>query len=247
MKVRFLGSGGSAVSARRACPSIVIDDSMVIDFGPGALRNLRASGISTERLSKVFISHTHADHITDLVPFLWAIQVDRRQAPLELYGPPGFKEIFQKLLECTSTSDDFFEFPLSVSEVDFGARIDNVSTCRTSHSIPTLAFRLEAGGKSFCYSADTIYCPAVVELARDADLLIHETTFLQDQLPIAQLTLHSTAEMAGRSAREARAKRLALFHIPPPNEHREEEYRTEALDAYGKQVIVGTDLASIEF
>lgn len=247
MKVTILGSGGSAVSAKRACPSIVVDESIVFDFGPGSLRNLRTSHIPTERLSKVFISHTHADHVTDLVPFLWAIQIDGRQAPLELYGPPGFKEIFQKLLECTSTSDDFFKFPLSVSEVDFGASLGNVSTCRTSHSIPTLAFRIEEDRKSFCYSADTIYCPAVVELARDVDLLLHEATFLRDQLSIAQLTYHSTGEMAGRAAKEAGAKRLVLFHIPPPNEHREEEFRTEALRAYGKQVIVGTDLASIEF
>jgi ribonuclease BN (tRNA processing enzyme) len=247
LKVTILGSGGSAVSAKRACPSIVVDESIAFDFGPGSLRNLRVSRIPTEKLSKVFISHTHAGHTVDLVPFLWAIQIDGRKAPLELYGPPGFKSIFQKLLECTNTNEGFFKFPLSISEVDFGTRIHKISTCRTSHSIPTLAFRVEKDGKSFCYSADTIYCPAVVELARDVDLLLHEATFLQDQLPIAQLTCHSTGEMAGRGAKEATAKRLMLFHIPPPNEHREEEFRTDALLAYGKEVIVSTDLASIEF
>ena len=247
MKVTFLGSGGSAVSERRACPSIVLDESIVFDLGPGALKNLRASHIQTEKLSKVFISHQHADHITDLIPFLWAIQIDGRQAPLEIYGPPGFKEIFRKLLECTSTTDGFFKFPLTVSEIDFGAKLGKLSTCRTSHSIPTLAFRVEENAKSFCYSADTIYCPAVIELAHDADLLIHEATFLQDQLSIAELTLHSTAEMAGQAAKEAHVKQLALFHIPPPNEHREQEFRSDATKAYGKEVIIGTDLATIEF
>ena len=247
MKVTFLGSGGSAVSEKRACPSIVLDESIVFDFGPGSLKNLRASHIKTENLSKVFISHQHADHITDLVPFLWAIQIDGRQAPLEVYGPPGFKETFRKLLECTGTSDGFFKFPLTISELDFGAKLGNISTCRTSHSIPALAFRLQEDGKSFCYSADTIYCPAVIDLARDVDLLIHEATFLQDQLSIAELTLHSTAEMAGRAANESHAKQLALFHIPPPNEHREREYRSDATKAYGTEIIIGTDLATIEF
>lgn len=247
MKATFLGSGGSAVSAKRACPSILYEESIVFDFGPGALKNLRTSRIPTEGLSKVFISHTHADHITDLIPFLWAIQIDHRQAPLKIYGPPGFKDTFKKLLECTCTPDNFFKFPLTVSELDFGSRIDNVSTCRTSHAVPTLAFRIQQDGKSFCYSADTIYCPAVVELASHADLLIHEATFLRDQLSIAQLTTHSTAEMAGRAARESQAKRLALFHIPPPNEHRETEFRAEASGAYGGEVIIGNDLASVEF
>lgn len=121
-----------------------------------------------------------------------------------------------------------------------------IQTCRTDHTIPTLGFRVESGGKSLCYTADTIYCPAIIEFARDVDLLVHEATFLEDQAPIAELTKHSTARMAGRSGREARAKRLALFHIPPPNEHREEEFRGDATQEYGREVLIGTDLAQIE-
>jgi ribonuclease BN (tRNA processing enzyme) len=246
MKVTVLGSGGSAVSSKRACPSFLVDDSILFDLGPGSLRSLRISRIPLEKLSKVFISHTHADHVSDLVPFLWAAQIDGRQSPLELFGPPGFKEVFQQSLKCTSTKDDFFKFPLTVSEIGFGDRVDNVSTCRTAHAIPTLAFRVDLNRKSFCYSADTAYCTALVELAQGVDLLIHEATFLRDQLPIAELTGHSTGEMAGRAAREAHAKGLVLFHIPPPNESRENEIRTEAESAYGKQVVVSTDLVSFE-
>lgn len=246
MKLTFIGSGGSAVSANRACPCIIVDESIVFDLGPGALRNLRASRLLIDRISTVFISHTHADHISDLIPFLWAIQIDGRQKPLDIYGPPGFMEIFRKLQECTSTPDGFFKFPLTISELHFGERKGGILTCRTSHSIPTLAFRIDSHGKSFCYTADTTYCPAVIELARNVDLLLHEATFLEDQLSIAELTRHSTARMAGKAGREARAKQLALFHIPPPNEHREEEFHKEAMDEYGSEVVVGKDLATIE-
>jgi ribonuclease Z len=247
LKLTILGSGGSAVSAKRACASFIIDDSIVFDIGPGALRNLRTSRVSTDKISKVFISHTHADHISDLVPFLWAIQIDGHQNPLEIIGPLGFKQIFRKLLEGTSTPDDFFKFPLTVSELDFGGKQGPVSTCRTFHAIPTLAFRIDSGGKSLCYTADTIYCPAVVELARNVDLLLHESTFLQDQEKIAELTFHSTARMAGKAGKEAGAKRIVLFHIPPPNDHREDEFQTEAAEAFGREVILGTDLHSMEF
>lgn len=246
MKVTILGSGGSAVSAKRACPSFIVDDSMLLDIGPGALKNLRVSRLETERISRVFISHTHADHISDLIPFLWAIQIDGRLNALEVRGPPGFKQTFQKLLECTSTPDGFFKFPLTVSELDFGRKEDLVSTCRTSHAVPTLAFRIELNGKSLCYSADTSFCPAVVELARNVDLLIHESTFLQDQEKIAELTHHSTARMAGKAGKMAEAKQLALFHIPPPNDHREDEFHREAVEAYGDEVIISTDLLSLQ-
>lgn len=224
-----------------------MDDEILFDLGPGSLRNLRISGLNPENLSTVFISHCHADHISDLVPFLWAIQIDGRKTPLHVYGPQGFSRIFQKLLECTCTANDFFKFPLTISELDFGQRAEKVQTCETIHAVPTLAFRIESLGKSICYSADTTYCPSVVELARNVDLLVHEATFLEDQLNIAQLTKHSTARMAGRAGKEAHAKRLALFHIPPPNEHRENEFHSEAMDAYGNEIQIGTDLATIEF
>lgn len=243
MKVTILGSGGSAVSAKRACPSILVDNSTLFDAGPGSLRNLRATHMDLDELKRVFISHTHADHITDLIPFLWAIQIDGRQKPLDLYGPLGFKETFGRLMQCTSTPDDFFKFPLSMSELDFGTTAGNVRTCKTLHSIPTLAFRLESNEKSFCYSADTTYCPSVIELARNVDLFIHEATFLEDQLSIAELTRHSTARMAGRAAREANAKRLVLFHIPPPNDRREKEFHSDAKLAFGREVTIGEDMA----
>ena len=246
MKLQFLGSGGSSVGAKRACPSILIDESKIFDLGPGSVINLRRTRIDMERLSTIFISHCHADHVSDLIPFLWTVQIDGRKNPLKVIGPPGFKSIFQKLRECTNTPDTFFTFPLTVTELPFGKSLDNIQTCRTDHSIPTLAFKIQSGGQSICYTADTTYSPKVVELARDVDLLVHEATFLEDQAPIAELTRHSTARMAGRSGKEANARRLALFHIPPPNEHREVEFHKQASEAYGREVVVGTDLATIE-
>jgi ribonuclease BN (tRNA processing enzyme) len=52
--------------------------------------------------------------------------------------------------------------------------------------------------------------------------------------------------MAGRTGREAKAKQLALFHIPPPNDHREDEFFREATQEYGNEVTLATDLATIE-
>lgn len=246
MKVTFLGSGGSSVSAKRACPSIVVDGETVFDLGPGSVRNLRNSEINPDNLSTVFISHFHTDHISDLIPFLWTIQIDGRRNPLQVYGPPGFRRTVQSLLECTCTPSDFFKFQLTFSELDFGQKTANVRTCPTVHSIPTMAFRIESDEKAFCYSADTTFSPSVVELARDADLLVHEATFLEDQVAIAQLTKHSTARMAGQAAKKANAKRLALFHIPPPNEHRETEFHDQAMREYGREVQLATDLATID-
>jgi len=235
------------MSARRACPSFLINNSILFDIGPGSLRNLRISNVDSNNIHSLFISHTHADHIADLIPFLWAIQIDGRREELTVYGPPGFKEIFHKLIECTYTPPTFFEFPLSVQELNFEDKVDNVSTCATNHSIPTLAFRVDSDARSFCYSADTTYSSAIVRLAENADMLLHEATFLQDQAAIADLTRHSTATTAGQVAREAGAKRLVLFHVPPPNGDREREFSAEASAAYGGRSILCVDMEQFEF
>jgi ribonuclease Z len=70
-------------------------------------------------------------------------------------------------------------------------------------------------GRSIVYCTDTIFCENAVELARDADLLIHEATFSEQDEHLARQSLHSTTSMAARVAREAQVKRLILTHFSP--------------------------------
>jgi ribonuclease Z len=70
-------------------------------------------------------------------------------------------------------------------------------------------------GRSVVYCTDTIYCRSAVELARDADVLIHETTYARRDEDLARRSLHSTTEMAARVAREAGVRQLLMTHISP--------------------------------
>jgi ribonuclease Z len=70
-------------------------------------------------------------------------------------------------------------------------------------------------GRAVVYCTDTTYCRSAVELARDADLLIHEATFAEVDEGLAIRSLHSTAAMAARVATEAGARRLMLTHFSP--------------------------------
>ncbi len=70
-------------------------------------------------------------------------------------------------------------------------------------------------GRSVVYCTDTTYCQGAVELARDADLLIHEATFSETEEDLARRSMHSTATMAARVAQEARARLLVLTHFSP--------------------------------
>ncbi len=68
-------------------------------------------------------------------------------------------------------------------------------------------------GRKLVLSGDTRPCPALTEAALDADLLVHEATFSDDEQERALETRHSTAREAGRVARQARVKRLLLTHL----------------------------------
>jgi ribonuclease Z len=70
-------------------------------------------------------------------------------------------------------------------------------------------------GRSVVYCTDTTYCRSAVELARDADLLIHEATFAQIDEALAVRATHSTAAMAARVAQEAGVRRLLITHFSP--------------------------------
>jgi ribonuclease Z len=70
-------------------------------------------------------------------------------------------------------------------------------------------------GRVAVYCTDTTYCRSAVELARDADLLIHEATFAEADEGLAVRSTHSTAAMAARVASEAGARRLLITHFSP--------------------------------
>jgi ribonuclease Z len=73
----------------------------------------------------------------------------------------------------------------------------------------------ERPGASIVYCTDTVFCEAAVELARGADLLIHESTFSHGEAELAIARQHSTSTMAAQTALEAGVKQLVLTHLSP--------------------------------
>ena len=95
-------------------------------------------------------------------------------------------------------------------------------------------------GRTIVYSGDTRPSPHVAEVARGADLLIHEATFSSEELARAEETGHSTAAQAARIAAEAEVARLVLTHISPRYTRDAPELLAEARAVF-PNVIVAKD------
>lgn len=97
-------------------------------------------------------------------------------------------------------------------------------------------------GRKIVYCTDTIFSENAIELARDADLLIHEATYVEQDEALARRGQHSTAQMAARVAQEAGVRKLIITHFSQ-RYARGNEVEPEALLAEARATFPATEMA----
>jgi ribonuclease Z len=296
MKVTFLGTGGSYPTIGRNVTAHhvrVKGESLLFDCGEGTQRQLQRSsaGFSVHR---IFISHTHLDHVSGLPGYLGTLGLHRRTEPIRIYGPMGSRAFLQVLVGLAGGID----YDVELQELDDGesvamegfrvvaARVEHAGLClgfRIEEDLrrgnvdleraravginpgPALGKLLEEGtidvngrtvrkeevigptrpGRVVVYSGDTRPCRSLNDLARGADLLIHEATFATELRAEALARAHSTAGEAGETALQAGVKRLALTHISPRHQERPEVILQDARKIFPESILP-EDLESID-
>ena len=246
MRITFVGSGGVAVTKQRCCACFLIDEDILIDCGSGAVKNLRKMGVNLSNIKKVLISHYHADHISDLVPLLWALELEGYREPIEIMGYGRIEKVVKGMLKTMKTPESYTVFNLRFTSLRGGEEIGEIKCFLTKHKPKNLAYRIERNGKSVCYSGDTRFYKPLANFASNCNVLIHDTTFLDEQKELASLTNHSTASQAGKIARMANVDILVLTHFFPNNVENEEEYVKQASKEFKGKIILARDLQTIE-
>lgn len=219
MELIVLGACGTWANAGGACSGYLVRHdgyTIWIDMGAGTLANLHEH-IDPLDVDAVIISHSHPDHLVDLYPYFYARHYALgRPHGTPLWCPAGLFGRAGKLLSEESLFDLAHSF--HVQEIDPGEGFEagpfTVETRPMAHPVPTLGIRLEAGGRSLAYTADSGATPEVPKLARGVDLLLADATWQGDP---AQYTpnIHMTSGEAGEAAREAEPGTLMLTHIWP--------------------------------
>src|SRR3954464_14113338 len=99
LDVVFLGTAGSAPTAGRGLPALLVrrgGDRILFDCGEGTQRQLlRSTGLV--EIDEVFVTHFHADHFLGLPGMLKTFALRGREVPITIYGPPGLSDLFTSL------------------------------------------------------------------------------------------------------------------------------------------------------
>jgi ribonuclease BN (tRNA processing enzyme) len=252
VRITVLGKSPSWQDIGGACSGYLVqagDYSLLLDCGNGVFSKLRGFCDYVD-VAAVLISHLHADHFLDLIPFSYALTYAPRQQPVpvagwpgttkparpKLYAPVGATEFFRQVVGCWG-NEDLIEHAFELHEYDAPDELDlgplSARFCEVPHYMPTYAVQLASnGGGRLTYSADCSPNDDLVGFARDTDVLLIEATLPRPER--TGLRGHLTPAEAGELGRRARARQLVLTHFS--DELDSEWARAQAAEAYGHRV-----------
>lgn len=226
MTLTVLGCSGSVPGPQSPASGYLVEAEgfrLVLDLGHGAFGALQRH-VRPADVDAVVISHLHADHCIDLTAYVVALRYggdgygaesDGPRPRIPVIGVAGTRD------RLAAAYDPLARKPGLHALFDFSTPADGelgpfrVSYAPMNHPTPTNAVRLEYGGRSLVYSADTGVSDPLIELARGADVLLCEASVGPTEPYVPGV--HLSGRQAGEHADEAGVGRLIVTHVPPWN------------------------------
>jgi ribonuclease BN (tRNA processing enzyme) len=246
MRLTILGSSGTHPSPFRACASYLLEHDgyrLLLDCGNGSLSNLlKVADVAA--VDQVMLSHLHPDHFVDIYGLYYALRF-HRDGPqrLPVLAPEGAEAFIAQLLYSDATFADLLPMTTAAAGQRLALGPFTVELFAAAHPVETLAPRISAAGRVVAYSGDSGPTKALVDCARDADVFLCDSTWLERDRPHPE-GLHMTGAEAGQLAEAAGVARLICTHVQPPNDP--ETVAGEAREWFAGEVLVAHDLDGIE-
>jgi ribonuclease Z len=217
--LHLLGTGAGFSDADRTTTMLAFENqgrTLVVDCGGDVIQRLLASRIHPDSIEAMIVTHEHADHVSGFPLFMEKIWLAGRQRPIPVIG---IEPALAQARRCWESFDT--RTWKGVPEIDWrtvehraGAEVLRNERWRVTaapgiHPVPVIGVRVEAvGAGTVAYSCDTDVAEPIAEMARGADILVHEA--MKEKFA----GVHATYEEAAEVARGAGAGRLILVHLP---------------------------------
>jgi len=262
LKITVLGKSPSWQDAGGACSGYLVEGReaiVLVDCGNGVFAKLRQFADYVD-VDAVVISHLHADHFLDLVPYSYALTYAPRQQPVpvaqypgtdtparpRLVAPRGATRLFRRVVGAWG-NDDLIENAFAIEEYQPNSTVKVGDLSFRFHEVPhfteTFAIDISSSeGGRITYGADSRPAEELVEIARGTDLLIVEATLPRPER--TGIRGHLTPGEAGDHARRAGAARVVLTHISDELDH--DWAREQAEETFGGAVEVAREGAVYE-
>jgi ribonuclease BN (tRNA processing enzyme) len=217
MKVTVLGTSSPYPRPGDPCSSLLLDTGEArvwVDTGAGTLAALLMY-CSLEDLDAVWVSHTHADHFSDLAVTYYALlYAGISRPPLPVFGPPGWAERLRAFLAHSAGASPI-ERAFSVHELADGQTVvlggAVLVAVEVRHDARCFGLRASSHGQLVAYTGDTGPGPGLARVAAGADLLVSEAGY--GLMAGEDEPVHLTAAQAGATAAAAGSKQLLLTHL----------------------------------
>ena len=249
VKLTILGSGTFVPELNRKCTSFLLEDNgekIVFEFGRGTIDRLLKLKVDLYEVNKIFISHMHLDHFSELLSLihflLFAPEKKKLNSPYKIYGPKGIKKILNQIIGVL--------YPKGIKNID---RIEindlaeetinvgkfKIKSFKVKHSKThlCLGYQILKDNKKICYSGDTRDCENLREACKNSDLAIMESTleFKSEG--------HLSGEEVGKIAKERQIKKLVIAHVADTYLHK---VKKDIRKNYKGKLRIAKDLMRVE-
>ncbi len=239
MKVTILGAGAAYPGPGETGSGFLFQQdntNLLVDCGNGVLSNLQQF-ITLPDITDIYISHMHADHFFDLVPFRYALYYGHENSlnyKPRLHLPPEGIRVLGQVVSYFAETDTFFDDAFETSEYQAGQTIKlpdfDLNPTEVKHYIKSYGVSV-LGDHKAAYSSDSGVCEGLLELAKNADFFICNIGNSLDS-GRANSWGHLNPETAGTLAEEADVNRMVISHIRPGND-KEEYIKRTAVNYHG--------------
>ena len=211
MKVTVVGCFGGYPEKGGATSCYLFEENdykLVIDIGSGAL-SLLPNFTQLQEINSVIISHYHHDHIADLgvLQYFKLINQGSNGSLLPIYGHSIDQDGFSKLSHTNATEGIAYDPSQKLSIGPF-----KITFLKTNHPVDCFAMRIETTTATVVYTADSSYKEEFIPFSQDADLLICDCNFYEQQ--DGTKAGHMTSKEVATIASNANVKELLLSHLP---------------------------------